>query len=460
MAPKFGTSGLRGLVTELTPALVRAHVLAFLRACPVGTGLFVARDLRESSPRIVADVVAAAREAGVDVTDCGAVPTPALALAAMGAAAAAVMVTGSHIPADRNGLKFYTPTGEITKAQEGAILAALGEVPGKAAPGALRAVDAAGPYRERYLHAFGPTALAGRRIGIWSQSAVGRDLLAETLRALGAEVAEIGRAEHFIPIDTEAVSPDHRALLRAAVLERRLDAVVSTDGDGDRPLVVDDAGQVVPGDVLGQITARFLGAEVVVTPVSSNSGVQEMGFARVIRTRIGSPHVIAGMEGAGAGRVVGYEANGGFLLGFDARGPAGPLPRLMTRDSLLPMLAPLIAGAAGLGALVASGPQRFTAADRLEGVPTEASGALIDRLRQDGAARAGLLAAFGPERALDLTDGLRVIFTSGRVLHLRPSGNAPEMRLYSEAETPAAAQAMLATGLTATRAALETGDRA
>jgi phosphomannomutase len=132
----------------------------------------------------------------------------------------------------------------------------------------------------------------------------------------------------------------------------------------------------------------------------------------------------------------------------------------MTRDSLLPMLAPLIAGAAGLGALVAGGPQRFTAADRLEGVPTEASGALIDRLRQDGAARAGLLAAFGPERALDLTDGLRVIFTSGRVLHLRPSGNAPEMRLYSEAETPAAAQAMLATGLTATRAALETGDRA
>lgn len=127
MAPKFGTSGLRGLVTELTPDLVRAHVAAFLRACPLGSGLFVARDLRDSSPRIVADVIAAAHGIGVDVTDCGAVPTPALALAAMGAGAAAVMVTGSHIPADRNGLKFYTPTGEITKTDESAILAVLGQ---------------------------------------------------------------------------------------------------------------------------------------------------------------------------------------------------------------------------------------------------------------------------------------------------------------------------------------------
>ncbi|MFN5825823.1 MAG: phosphomannomutase, partial [Rhodobacterales bacterium] len=319
MAPKFGTSGLRGLVTELTPDLVRAHVAAFLRACPLGSGLFVARDLRDSSPRIVADVIAAAHGIGVDVTDCGAVPTPALALAAMGAGAAAVMVTGSHIPADRNGLKFYTPTGEITKTDESAILAVLGQGGRDAASGALRKADAAGPYLQRYLRAFGPAALSGWRIGVWSQSAVGRDLLAQTLRALGAEVVEIGRSAQFIPIDTEGVGPDHRALLREAAVVGGLSAAVSTDGD--RPLVVDEAGQIVAGDVLGQITAIFLGAEVVVTPVSSNTGVQAMGFPREIRTRIDSPHVIAGMEAAGQGRVVGYEANGGFLLGFDATGP-------------------------------------------------------------------------------------------------------------------------------------------
>ena len=86
---------------------------------------------------------------------------------------------------------------------------------------------------------------------------------------------------------------------------------------------------VIAGDVLGQITAAILQAEVVVTPVSSNTGVEASGrFAEVIRTQIGSPFVIAGMEQAGGEKVVGYEANGGFLLGFAADLPAGGWPRL------------------------------------------------------------------------------------------------------------------------------------
>src|SRR5690606_37718611 len=121
---------------------------------------------------------------------------------------------------------------------------------------------------------------------------------------------------------------------------------------------------------------------------------------RVIRTKIGSPFVIAGMEqalAADAGaRVVGYEANGGFLLGFEARGLAGPLPALMTRDSHLPIIAPLVAaGAGGLKARVAVEPARFTAADRLQEVPAEASAALVATLSTDPAAQAWFLADFG-----------------------------------------------------------------
>ncbi|MCA0424548.1 MAG: phosphomannomutase, partial [Proteobacteria bacterium] len=99
MAPKFGTSGLRGLVTELTEALVADHIRAFTAACPMGTGLWVGRDLRASSPDLSRVVLASARAEGLATVDCGDVPTPALALAAMRAGAAAVMVTGSHIPA-------------------------------------------------------------------------------------------------------------------------------------------------------------------------------------------------------------------------------------------------------------------------------------------------------------------------------------------------------------------------
>lgn len=484
MAPKFGTSGLRGLVSDLTPDLVGRHVAAFLHACPVGVGLFVGRDLRGSSPRIAADVVTAARAQGVDVTDCGAVPTPALALAAMGAGAAAVMVTGSHIPADRNGLKFYTPAGEITKDQEAAILAALGphHAPASRASGAsgasralgaLHAADPGPDFVARYRRAFGAQALQGWRVGVWSHSAVGRDLLIETFAALGATVVQIARAAQFIPVDTEAVSAEARALLAAAVAEHRLDAIASTDGDGDRPLLADATGRVIPGDVLGQITARYLGARVVVTPVSSNTGVQALGFDSVIRTRIGSPFVIAGMEQAlaadPAARVVGYEANGGFLLGFSAKGGAGPLPALMTRDSHLPLLAPMIAAraavsgapvsgdaAGGLAALVARQPARFTAADRLTEVAPDRAAALIARLRDDAGARDAFLHPFaaGAVQGVDTTDGLRLMLDTGRIVHLRPSGNAPELRFYAEAESAPLAEALLTAGLSALRDAL------
>ena len=118
MPPKFGTSGLRGLVTDLSDGLCAAYTRAFMGACGHPDTLLIGRDLRPSSPRIAAAVAAGAASLGVRVVDCGAVPTPALALAGFARQAPAIMVTGSHIPADRNGLKFYTPQGEITKADE------------------------------------------------------------------------------------------------------------------------------------------------------------------------------------------------------------------------------------------------------------------------------------------------------------------------------------------------------
>lgn len=444
MPPKFGTSGLRGLVTELTPDLVADHVAAFVASCDTGTGLFVARDLRPSSPDIAGMVMQAAQAAGVPVTDCGDLPTPALALAAMGAGAAAVMVTGSHIPADRNGLKFYTPAGEITKDHEGAILAALGkDRVEKTMPDVVQNTVAGSAYVARYTDAFGAEALAGRRVGVYSHSTVGRDILIAVLHGVGAEVVELGRSEVFIPVDTEAVDPATRTQLRDWAQAHTLDAIMSMDGDGDRPLLTDATGEVIPGDVLGQITGGWLGAEVAVTPVSSNTGAEGV-FPRVERTRIGSPYVIAGMEGAG-GKVVGYEANGGFLLGFDARG----LTALMTRDSVLPLLVPLIAAKGRtLAALVSDQPARFTAADRLQEVPVEKSRALITKLDTNKAELDGFVAQLGGQvGSVDRTDGLRITLTSGNIIHLRPSGNAPECRFYAEADSKEKASELLGQGV-------------
>ena len=452
MPPKFGTSGLRGLVTELTPDLIGAHVRSFVASCPVGNGIWVGRDLRGSSPEISRMVANAAREMGVQVTDAGAVPTPALALASMNAGCAAVMVTGSHIPDDRNGIKFYTPGGEITKVHEAAILANLDTAPTHKGPEPILDTMVEAAYVARYTSAYG-AALAGMRIGVYSHSAVGRDLLVNLLTQLGVQVVELGRATRFVPVDTEAVPEDVRAQLRDWARNHPLDAIVSTDGDGDRPLVADATGNVVPGDVLGQITGTALGAQVAVTPVSSNTGAEQV-FNSVIRTKIGSPFVIAGMETA-TGRVVGYEANGGFLLGYDAAGPSGPLPALMTRDAVLPILASLMsAKAAGsLAAAVANQPARFTAADRLQGVATETARDFIAELSTQDDARAAFLKQFDlTEVTVDRTDGLRMICAGGRIVHLRPSGNAPELRFYAEADSPAAAQDLLDQGLKLLRA--------
>ncbi|MGC3940402.1 phosphomannomutase [Roseobacter sp. EG26] len=450
MSVKFGTSGLRGLVSSMTPDLITAHVQAFLAACDTGGVLCVGRDLRPSSPRIADDVIAAARAAGAQVIDCGEVPTPALALAAQAVDGGAVMVTGSHIPADRNGLKFYVRAGEISKADEVAILAHLGQVPAPdTAAGALEQDGTANDrYIARYVQAFGTDALTGQRIGLYAHSAVGRDVLARILTALGAEVIELGRSESFIPVDTEAVDPTVRDQIRLWVAEHGLDALVSTDGDSDRPLLADESGRVIPGDILGQITAETLGAEVIATPISSNSGVTMKNFGEVHLTQIGSPYVIAAME-ATEGAVVGYEANGGFLLGFEARGPAGVLAPLVTRDCTLPILTVLYASRdGGIATRVAKEPPIVTVADRLQNVEQAKSRALLDQWQNDPVARAGFLALLGKtERVMDLTDGLRMTMTDGDVIHIRPSGNAPELRLYVETKDMNSGETLLATAL-------------
>lgn len=462
MPPKFGTSGLRGLVTELTPGLVAAHVRAFIRACDTGGRLMLGRDLRSSSPAIAAVVAEAALAAGLEVADCGEVPTPALALAAAGADASAIMVTGSHIPDDRNGLKFYRRGGEeITKPDETAVIAALGngDLSVAARPALTdRGAACAATYAARYLDAFGPGALGGLRLGLYQHSSVARDLMEGILTELGAEVTPLGRAGGFIPVDTEAVDDATRSRL-ADWAGQGFDAILSTDGDADRPLMTDAAGTVVPGDLLGLLAARRLGARVVVTPVSSSTALEASGaFGQVIRTRIGSPHVIAGIESARAedpaAQVVGFEANGGFLLGFEARLAGGALSPLVTRDAVLPVLAVLLAmreSGRPLRAMLDALPPRHTAADRLQGVDMARAAALIAGLTADPAARRDF---FGhSETGIDLTDGLRLTF-GPEIVHLRPSGNAPELRVYVESDSPGRSARLLADTLERLRHAL------
>jgi phosphomannomutase len=460
---KFGTSGLRGLVTDLQGYTSALYATAFARyliesgAANQGDQIYVAGDFRPSSPDIIATCIGALQRSGLNPIDCGSIPTPALALYAMSKGFASLMVTGSHIPADRNGIKFYRPDGEIDKTDELEITRIAAELRRQpieivGAAGASECQQAVDLFAARNMSVLPANSLSGMKIGVYQHSTVAREILTDILRFYGADVVELGYSAHFIPVDTEAVTQETVEMIGAWSREHRLDAIVSADGDGDRPLVADEAGVPVRGDLLGLIAAQFLQANVIVTPVTSNSGIDASGEHQVLRTKVGSPYVIAGMNEALAAAktsVIGFEANGGVLTATDFRTPDGTIKALPTRDSVLPILAILYTAhnkRQPLSALVQNIALPAAAADRIENFAVERSAALMAYLSASTDNVNAFLSPIGTLRSIDKTDGLRVTIDNGMIIHLRPSGNAPEMRCYVEAENEASAAKLLETG--------------
>ena len=289
-----------------------------------------------------------------------------------------------------------------------------------------------------------------------------RDVLTDLLGRLGAETTALGRSDAFVPVDTEAHRQEDIDSIAAWCAGRAFDAVVSTDGDSDRPLIADETGSILRGDVIGLLTARYLGLGTIVTPVTSSSAIETSGIAdHIIRTRVGSPFVIAGMdEAARDGRtdIVGFEANGGVLLYSDVEVAGRKLASLATRDAVLPILSVLAACRSAekpLSALVEELGAGHAAAHRLQEVPASCSGPFLERLATDQAYRAALFEPVGEIASSNALDGVRVALASGEIVHFRASGNAPELRCYVEAGTPEAADKLLEWGLK--RAAEEVG---
>lgn len=439
----FGTSGARGLVTQFTPDVCAAFTHAFITGMQSNFSfkqVAIAIDNRPSSYAMAMACAAALKEIELDVVYYGVVPTPALAYVAQEDVIPAIMVTGSHIPFDRNGLKFYRPDGEISKADEQFIISeqvkfnALAELPKLV--GSPRAAE---EYINRYTSLFATPWLAGKRIGIYEHSSSGRDLYYRIFENLGAEVIALERSDQFVPIDTEAVSEEDTLKAINWSNKHHLDAVFSTDGDGDRPLMSDENGCWLRGDILGLLTASALNVEALAVPVSCNTAIENCHkFQYIKRTKIGSPYVIAEFAHLAKkfNSVAGFEANGGFLLGSDVHVNGQLLKALPTRDAILPAIMLLAAAAeGGISSLVKDLPQRFTHSDRIQNFATEKSQKIIAQGKNNPAE---LLTRLGFANVdihdVDETDGLRISLTDKRVIHLRPSGNAPELRCYAEAD--------------------------
>ncbi|WP_318422425.1 phosphomannomutase [Photobacterium leiognathi] len=445
----FGTSGARGLVEQFTANACAAFTHAFITSIQTQfefQQVAIAIDNRPSSPSMAQACAKAIEQLGLEVIYYGVVPTPALAYVSMQDNIPCIMVTGSHIPFDRNGLKFYRPDGEISKADEQAILNATAEFEAITGLPVLTVSDkAASQYSERYTSLFDSQMLTGKRIGIYEHSSAGRDLYAPMFEALGAEVIALERSDEFVPIDTEAVSDADKQKAKNWSKEYKLDFIFSTDGDGDRPLVADENGDWLRGDILGLLCADVMNIEALAVPVSCNTAIESCErFSHVTRTKIGSPYVIAEFDALSKqyDSVAGFEANGGFLLGSDTIVNDKTIKALPTRDAVLPALMLLAAAKEKpIYELVNALPQRFTHSDRIQNFATEKSAAILREAKENPVM---FLSKIGFENLvvidIDTTDGLRMTLSSNGIIHLRPSGNAPELRCYAESNTNESAQ--------------------
>ncbi|HHG3595467.1 TPA: phosphomannomutase [Vibrio parahaemolyticus] len=449
---QFGTSGARGLVTQFTSDVCAAFTHAFvasMRRNFTFNQMAVAIDNRPSSPAMAKAVIQALTDAGINAVYYGVVPTPALAFTAMQDNMPCIMITGSHIPFDRNGIKFYRPDGEITKADEQAILtekvdfSAINDL-----PELMINFRAAELYRTRYIDLFDADLLAGKRVGIYEHSSAGRDIYQGLFESLGAEVISLERTDEFVSIDTEAVAESDKEKARVWSKQYNLDFIFSTDGDGDRPLVADENGEWLRGDVLGLLCSKALQIEALAVPVSCNTIIADSPEFKVVsKTRIGSPYVIAEFSELAKTykRIAGFEANGGYLLGSDVPVNGKFLKALPTRDAVLPALMLLsLAKTSSIKSLVSNLPQRFTHSDRIQNFATEKSLAIVEQGKNNPEE---LMLKLGftdlKVESINTTDGLRLSLTNDVIIHLRPSGNAPELRCYAEAASFDTAKALV-----------------
>ncbi|MEM7766713.1 MAG: phosphoglucosamine mutase [Pseudomonadota bacterium] len=450
----FGTDGIRGRVGEapLTPPHLLSIALAAGRhlvpAPKPGDRVVIGMDTRASGPAI-ADVLAAGLAVlGLDVVPLGVLPTPALAFGTRAHGAKfGIMVTASHNPAGDNGIKLFGADGfKLAPEDEAAIERLIDAGPGAALTDAGRpaggmgsvapdpSLDVRAVYADTVLASLPEgVSLAGLKLVFDGANGAGFDIGPFVLRQLGAEVEVIGTQPNGQNVNDQ-VGSTHPGALARKVRAVGAYAGIALDGDGDRLIMVDEAGTAIDGDQLIGLLARMmqqdgtLAGDTVVTTVMSNLGLERHLQGNAIampRTAVGDRHVVDAMRA------------GGFSLGGEQSGHIVMLRHGTTGDGLLAALHVLVAALrAGrafseVASVFEPAPQklvnvRYAGPDPLEQTAVKAA---IE------AARAGLG-----------DDGRLVV---------RKSGTEPKIRIMAEALDPAAMETAIDRVVSAVEAATE-----
>ncbi len=317
----FGTDGVRGVANEepITPEtalkLGRALAHVFRGSSGRHRRILIGKDTRLSGYMLETALSSGICSMGVDVWLVGPLPTPGIAFLARSMRAdAGVVISASHNPFQDNGIKFFSSEGfklddEIERRIEDLVFddsaletmrAAAGDI-GKAA----RIDDALGRYLV-FLKTCVPRAVSfdGLKIAIDCANGAAYKVGPEVLEELGAEVVAIGVDPDGKNIN-DRCGAVHVERLRQTVLQERCHAGIALDGDGDRAILVDEAGELFDGDDVMALMARRMAEDgglkdnTVVATVMSNFGLElslRHAGLRLVRTEVGDPAVVREMR--------------------------------------------------------------------------------------------------------------------------------------------------------------------
>ena len=422
----FGTDGIRGtanldpMTAETALKLGQAAGLIFNRGSHRHR-VVIGKDTRLSGYMIENALVSGFLSAGMDVTQVGPMPTPAIAMLTRSLRAdLGVMISASHNPFEDNGIKLFGPGGfKLSDEQEAEIEVAMRNGVGDrlAAPKDLgrasRLTDAAGRYIESAKASF-PRGLRldGLKIVVDCAHGAAYKVAPTALWELGADVVRIGCDPDGTNINSECGSTNPKFLC-ASVLTHGADLGVALDGDADRLILSDERGQIVDGDQVLALIARAWNADGrlrgggVVATVMSNLGLErflERSSLSLHRTGVGDRYVAERMRETGCN--VGGEQSGHMILSDFAT----------TGDGLVAALQ--------VAAVVVERRRRASEVCRLfEPLPQK-----LRSVRFTGPSPLNL-----PELRASIEDAERRLGNQGRLL-IRESGTEPVLRVMAEAE--------------------------
>jgi len=431
----FGTSGIRGdaekLFTNQFCFDIGRTFAQFLDNHKQFGPIAVGMDPRGSSPRILEAIEAGLLFTERKVVDQGTTPVPALNwVLKVAPYAGSIMVSGSHISANLNGLKFFAFKEEILKNHEKEINEIYNKIKDKVkfqkSKHPIEEENRANEsYQEMLINLADEPYPKWKLVIVDPGNGAQSDTMPQFLLRLGLKVKEINASiqGEFIARDTETEGV--LAELQKLIKTEKADMGIAYDYDGDRVVFIDEKGEFIPGDYTGALIAKFSDTPLTITPISTSQAVEYIDKP-IIRTKIGSPYVVEAMKKNKA--TFGFEASGGgisaeIMMSRDGGSTTIKLLNILKKQNIT------------LSSLVATLP-RFCLYKVKVDCPQELNIIIIKEAKRK----------FKGVKVEEI-DGLKIWLDKTSWILFRPSSNAPEFRVFAESKSKVEAKKLAEKGM-------------